>query len=196
MRRLPDEVYATLRATCAAYPYAVVQTAADLGAVLNRVAWAHRADGWGLSRKDFGTCVPSPVGLIAEDVLHHRPSNFHWDVLAGAGVGQPLRPTQTDAIGPMTDPRRPWVAPANPGGDVSVPTPPVDVHACTFRPTDLAPVQAQLAALQAQLATVAGQVQWLSDRLLQGGQPDPSMLEHIDDVKRMVAGLPRDERFL
>ena len=184
MRRLPDEVYATLQAVCAAYPYAVVQTASDLGAILNRVAWAHRADGWGLSRKDFGTCVPSPVGLVAEDVLHHRPSNLHWDVLAGAGVGQSLRPIQTDAIGPMTDLRRPWVAPTDPGGDVSVPTPPVDVHVCKHVPVDMTPWTQQAAALLAQVHTLSGQVAGLSDvvHALFAAQN----AEHLDDLKRRV----------
>lgn len=185
--RLPETVFATLQAVCAAYPYAVVQTAADLGAILNRVAWTHRADGWGLSRKDFGTCVPSPVGLIAEDVLHHQPSNFHWDVLAGAGVGQPLKPIQTDAIGPMTDPRRPWVAPVDPGGDITKPTPPVDVHACRFAATDLTAVLAGQAALAAQLEGVRQELVLLSRDLhaLFAAQN----LTHLDDIKQRVDGV-------
>lgn len=186
--RLPEEVYETLKAVCAAYPYAVVQTASDLGAVLNRVAWTHRADGWGLSRKDFGTCVPSPVGLIAEDVLHHAPSNLHWDVLAGAGVGLPLRPIQTDAIGPMTDPRRPWVAPVDPGGEVTTPTPPVDVHACRHQACDLTPVTALVtqhhAALVQQVSDLSSQVAALSAAM--HVLFEAQNVEHLDDLKRRL----------
>jgi hypothetical protein len=191
MRRLPDDVFATLQAVCAAYPYAAVQSAADLGAVLNRVAWAHRGEGWGVSRKDFGTCVPSPVGLIAEDVLHHQPTNLHWDVLAGAGVGQPLRPIQTDAIGPMTDPRRPWVAPADPGGDAPVVTPPVDVHACRFAACDFGPLTALVtqhhAALVQQVADLSAQVAALSADMhaLFAAQN----VEHLDDLKQRIDAL-------
>ncbi len=187
--RLPDEVFATLKAVCAAYPFTVVQTASDLGAILNRVAWIHRADGWGLSRKDFGTCVPSPVGLVAEDVLHHKPSNFHWDVLAAAAVGAPLKPIQTDAIGPMTDPRRPWVAPVDPGGVApSIPTPPADVHACRFAATDFSPLTALVTAnhqaLVTQVGELSGQVAMLSATI--HALFEAQNTEHLDDIKGRI----------
>jgi len=173
--RLPDDVFATLQRVCQAYPYAVVQSGAHLGAILVKVAWAHRADGWGLSRKDFGKCVESPVGLIAEDVLHHQPSNLHWDVLSGAGVGQPLRPIQTDAIGIMHDPRRPWVAPVDPGDDPVRLPPPVDVHACRFVPCDQGDLRASLSRVEAQIDALSRDLRSLVRVIVE---------EHLDDIKR------------
>jgi hypothetical protein len=206
--RLPDEVFATLRAVCARYPYATVQDRAHLGAILNETAWAHRDEGWGLSRKEGGTNVPSPVGLIAEDVLHHRPTNLHWDVLQAAGVGYPLQPIQTDAIGPMRDPARPWVAPVRPEVTV-VPTSPRPTSPSVPPPDALGTLRAQLDTLIEQqrvlLHILAGSatradVEALGDRvqgwLWAAGHPDPSIVEHIDDAKRIAAGVPRDARFL
>ncbi len=110
---LPDNVYATLVAVCNRHP-GPVQDSRLLGDILNEVAWTHRAEGFGLSRKDSGTHVDSPVGPIAEDVLQRNTDNHHWDVLQSAGVGYPLQPTQGPSIGVMTDPNRPWVAPVQP----------------------------------------------------------------------------------
>jgi hypothetical protein len=81
--------------------------------MLNEIAWTHRSEGWGLSRKGSGEKCPSPAGDVACDVLHHRPSNHIVDVFVAAG--QQATPTW-NVLGVMTDASRPWVAPVAPGG--------------------------------------------------------------------------------
>lgn len=50
--------------------------------LLNRVAWAHRAEGWGLLKKDGGSRCPAPHGFdISCDILIHSPTILHFDVL-------------------------------------------------------------------------------------------------------------------
>lgn len=123
--RLPENVYQTLVSICDAYPWPVVQRERDLGDILNRVAWLHRSDGWGLSRKVAGQHVDSPVGPIAEDILQLK-NGHHFDVLGGAGVGQPLRPGRPNSIGIIDLNARPWVAPVDhvPAWLVDGPAPP------------------------------------------------------------------------
>lgn len=224
--RLPQHVYDTLVEVCDSYPFPVVQDAMHLGEILNAVAWRHRAEGWGLSRKTGGTRVPSPAGEIAEDILQ-LPDGHHFDVLGAAGVGKPLRPGQPESIGVIDLQARPWVAPVDhvpawlaatggPPRSHSTPQPPAAAApACAARAV-VEPLQAQIDvvrshidALRAQLDAVAARLDQLLaretidpallqatyDALCKGGTPAPSVLEHIDDVKRMVAGLPRDPRF-
>lgn len=84
---------------------------ADLGKLLNAVAWKNRTSGWGLSRKDFGQQCSSPVGQIACDILYHKPTNTIYDVLVAAGE---ISTPTWDELGENTDARRPWVAPVQP----------------------------------------------------------------------------------
>ena len=86
--------------------------------ILLTVSWNNRAQGWGLSGKDFGTFCPSAAGPIACDILHHGPSNTIYDVL-GSGpdpVDFPFSSgtAQWDALGVQTDSSRPFVAPVQP----------------------------------------------------------------------------------
>lgn len=86
----------------------------ELGLILNEAAWKHRAEGWGLSRKNSGAKALHVDGsFIARDILHHRPSNMIYDVLVAAGDGGPATPAWQE-VGVMTDPARPWVAPLPP----------------------------------------------------------------------------------
>jgi hypothetical protein len=110
--KLPDKVYKTLVDVCNAYPWDVVQDDFHIGEILNAVAWAHRADGWGLSYKASGKHIDSPVGPIAEDILQ-LPTGDHFDVLGGIDVGQPLRPGQASSIGIINLKARPWVKPVD-----------------------------------------------------------------------------------
>jgi hypothetical protein len=92
----------------------------------NAVAWRHRAEGWGLSRKVDGVRGRRHDGQeCAHDILHHLPTNELFDVLVGAPntaapVWQPKGPPQSAD--------RTWVAPIATAG-VSVapvaPQPPV-----------------------------------------------------------------------
>ena len=87
----------------------------------NAVAWTHRADGWGLSRKVDGVRGRRYDGQeCAHDILHHLPTNLLFDVLAGAPqtatpVWQPKGPPQSAD--------RTWVAPIPPA--YAAPAPPV-----------------------------------------------------------------------
>ena len=211
--RLPDDVYATVVRLSA--PYAVTGTpdGYTMGSILNAIAWAHRADGWGLSRKTGGKRVDSPVGEIAEDILHHQPTNLLWDIWQGADVGQPLNVGGGAPwdIGPPESADRAWVAPVQPVG-TSAPPPP--------DPTPTPPPSTDLSAIKAQLATVIAQQQVILrvltevatrkavediatkqqaviDGLFDPTKDSPSMLEHIDDVKHigLSGGRERGERF-
>lgn len=54
----------------------------QLGEYLNRVAWEHRSEGWGLLEKGGGHRCPAPQGVdISCDILIHEPSIHHFDVL-------------------------------------------------------------------------------------------------------------------
>jgi len=69
-------------------------------------------------------------------------------------------------------------------------TPPV-------QPTPPPPVitRAEWDALMAEVALIRDQVDYTSQGLFNHTPERPSVLAHIDDVKRMIAGLPRDPCF-
>lgn len=97
----------------------------DLAQILNDTAWAvDQGADWGVSRKDFGAHCESDarpgLGKIAMDILHRRSDNLIWDVLIAAGEVSTVN--CGEALGEMTDPRRPWVAPVKPP-DAPDPTP-------------------------------------------------------------------------
>jgi hypothetical protein len=118
--KLPNHVFKTLQQVAGRYPGAASD--AILGKVLNEVAWVHRKEGFGLSRKDGGRYIVHPVlGPIAEDILQ-LSDGTHWDVLEGAGHGNPLKPHQGESIVPNTP--RAWVAPIEPSPEVIIPPPP------------------------------------------------------------------------
>lgn len=55
--------------------------------LLNRVAWEHRAEGWGLLKKTGGSRCPAPQGVdIACDILVYAPTAWHFDVLADGQI--------------------------------------------------------------------------------------------------------------
>jgi hypothetical protein len=85
----------------------------ELGQLLNAVAWKHRAAGWGLSTKPHGTNVPAPDGTpIAEDILHHGPSDTLWDCLGAAG--ERAEPAWFRVAHHRDWNGRPWKAPVPP----------------------------------------------------------------------------------
>jgi FG-GAP-like repeat len=62
--------------------YPTPMSAAQKGEMLNRVAFEHRAQGWGLLAKSGGSRCPSPQGVdISCDILVHAPSAWIFDVL-------------------------------------------------------------------------------------------------------------------
>jgi hypothetical protein len=84
--------------------------------LLNRVAWQHRAEGWGLLRKDGGARCPAPQGVfVACDILVYAPTGWHFDVLVDGQI-----PAWQDA-GPCISPpsgcdMARFVAPVAPAG--------------------------------------------------------------------------------
>jgi hypothetical protein len=189
----PDDVAATLAAVCAKYP-GPVRDDSVFGLVLNETAWVHRATGWGLSRKDGGRHVDSPVGPIAEDVLHHQPSNLHWDVLAAAAIGNPLDPARggSQPIGQMTNPARPWVAPVDPGGASTVPPPVVEPPPVTEPPPTTTPPPTnviEFAVLNQKLdALLAGQAAAKDQQAADTDQIGRWMVEQAQGVVAAITG--------
>lgn len=127
-------------------------TPEELGAILNEVAWRHRADGWGVNAKPNGFNVPQPLtGIaIASDILHHQPTNKIYDVLISAGErAEPAWQEQ----GVMNDPTRPWVAPM-PVGDVDPPPVPPPTETCKFTPCDVTVILDALADIHERLVAI------------------------------------------
>lgn len=141
---LPGPVCDTLKSVRARY--GPIPTPSELFSILNETAWVHREDSWGLSSKTGGNRCPAPNGDIACDILHRRSDNLIWDVLISAGEGS--TPSCGNALGPQTDPARPWRAPIEPG----TPTPPNP----PIPPTpDLSAILARLADIDAKLNSFA-----------------------------------------
>ena len=124
-------------------------TPSDVAAILNAVAWRHRSDGWGLLEKTFGANCPTGRTLIACDILVHRPSGQHFDVLRDAeGSASPVWQNK----GPIDVSR--FLAPVEPpsiGGTVTPPEPQVP-------PVDLRPLLTRLDALERAVQALASTV--------------------------------------
>ena len=89
-------VLATVQRLRAEYPTPMSRD--QIGELLNRVAWEHRFEGWGLLRKGGGTRCPAPQGVdVSCDILIHAPSVRHFDVLGD--VDGAATPTWRD-VGP------------------------------------------------------------------------------------------------
>jgi hypothetical protein len=195
--KLPEHVYDTLVAVCEGYPWPTVREDEHLGEILNAVAWAHRDEGWGLSRKTGGRHVDSPVGPIAEDILQ-LPDGNHFDVLGGAAKGEPLRPGRATSIGIINLRDRPWVAPVQHivswrqiADDPSDPPPPDQEPGEEPVPppqtVDLGPVLAEIQALRVEVKALTSEVATVKDGLFKEGPPEaPSVLQHIDDAKQRI----------
>ncbi|PYR52806.1 MAG: hypothetical protein DMF89_01380 [Acidobacteria bacterium] len=62
--------------------YPTPMSPAQLAELLDRVAWLHRSEGWGLLRKDTGNRCPLSNGVpVSCDFLFHLPSRQGFDVL-------------------------------------------------------------------------------------------------------------------
>lgn len=62
--------------------YPTPMSAEQKAQMLNRVAFEHRAEGWGLLKKSGGSRCPAPQGFdIACDILVYAPTAWHFDVL-------------------------------------------------------------------------------------------------------------------
>lgn len=101
-------------------------------ALCNDAAWEHRAEGYGVSRKERGTRGRRYDGQeCCHDVIMLRDGTY-WDVLDGAGLGDPPGYSvpkwgvngNGQPAGTITDPLRGWIAPIVPQGGVVIPEPP------------------------------------------------------------------------
>lgn len=86
----PASLLPTVQRVRASYP--TPMSPSQLGDLLNRVAWEHRQEGWGLLKKTGGSRCPAPGGVeISCDILIHAPSVRHYDVLSDAeGAATPI----------------------------------------------------------------------------------------------------------
>jgi len=119
----PAHAQANLQADVAAARthYPTPMSAAQQAAVINDVAWKHRAEGWGLLSKPSGNNCPQPVSgaPVACDILFHLPSGHHFDVLGDTGgAGTP----QWGDAGEMD--RNRFIVPVDPGDGNPPPPPP------------------------------------------------------------------------
>lgn len=150
--------------------YGPTPTVDECGAIVNEVAWIHRADleRWGVSGKASGNhAVRSDGVAIATDILQSAVSMEIFDVLIASG------PDENGKLGPATPtwqpkgilihPDRPWIAPIAP---TTAPPQPPDPHdpptslACVFQPCThtevmdaLADIHERLVAIESKLAT-------------------------------------------
>jgi hypothetical protein len=159
-------------------------TNAQLGAMLNAVAWAHREHGWGLSKKPGGHNCPTPppaAVLIACDILHHKPTNTLYDVFGSVEAGAF---PQWGSVGPPLTPDREWLAPVRPA-DATEPEPdPQPIP-------DPQPDPAMLARLEALEARVSA----LEARPQPNGVPEDRVQTLIDRALaslRVVGSTSRD----
>lgn len=111
-----------------AYPARITQ--AQAGELLARLAFALRAEGFGLLRKSGGNSCPAPgVGPVSCDILLHRPSSTWCDVLGDTpdeqGPGNATPTWCPGTPGDMTGFVAVTVDPGG-GGPVDPPTPPSD----------------------------------------------------------------------
>jgi len=92
----------------------------QIGALLNEVAWIHRAEGVGMQSKNSGTIAIQPTtGLTIWRGMRFA-GDIGQDVLGGASIGKCI-PTR-GTVGPA-DPKT-FVAPVEPEGAVEPPSEP------------------------------------------------------------------------
>lgn len=167
----PASLIDDVRALRAGYPSTL--SPAQLGELLNRVAWKNRAAGWGLLAKPGGNNCPAPSGvLVGCDILFHKPSGLHYDVLGAAGDPGGSIPSWS-ADGPMDVSR--WVASTDPGG-ASAPAP---TPTPTPAPDQTAALRAQIDGLQQQLAYMTQHAKDLDQQVA-----DVQALQHQAEAAR------------
>ncbi len=145
---MPESLESAVRAERAKYP--VLLTIDQPAKILNAVAWAHRADGWGLSVKKNGNNVPSPQGVpVAYDILHHKPTDTLW----GCGTGEWHTFTVNWGLEDHHhNPERPWLAPIQPAdGPIEEPEDPPEQPDYSAQ---FAEIRGRLDALTATVITV------------------------------------------
>src|SRR5262245_3975193 len=150
---LPD-----LQAERAKYPDGPIP-AVTIAKILNAVAWAHRAEGWGMLKKGSGNSCPIAGTFVSCDILIHKPSVTHWDVLNNAeGDGTGTAAVQFNLVGPCVVGLASGCAmshfldPVDPSGTTSVPGP------RPAPPPDLGP---RVTMLEQQVESLTGEIRAL-----------------------------------
>src|SRR5436190_1561525 len=95
-----NNLLADLQAERAKYPDGPIP-AATIAKILNAVAWAHRAEGWGMLQKGSGNSCPIAGMFVSCDILIHKPSVTHWDVLnnaEGDGTGTAAADANSESV--------------------------------------------------------------------------------------------------
>jgi len=166
-------------------------TPADVAAILNAVAWRHRSEGWGLLEKTFGANCPTGRTSIACDILVHRPSGQHFDVLRDAeGSASPVWQNK----GPIDVSR--FLAPVDPGGSSGGPVTPPEPQA---PPVDLGPLLTRLDALEQAVQALSSTVPPLAqqvgahgaelERLALAGERLDALTARVDMLAALLAQL-------
>lgn len=103
--------------------YGATMTDDECVALCNDAAWAHIAEGYGVSHKAGGTHGIRYDGEpCCHDVIMLQDGRY-WDCLVAAG-GASVPTWSTNPSGVITDPNRYWVAPIVPQGTTPPPPPP------------------------------------------------------------------------
>ena len=103
--------------------YPTPMTKDQLGEMLNRTAWIHRFEGYGLLSKPQGNNCRQPITgkLIATDILTHADTFIHYDCLKDAtGVAEPIWQNK----GPFIPTA--FVSPVDP--TITIPLPPMPIQ--------------------------------------------------------------------
>lgn len=100
--------------------YPTPMTPAQIGELLNQVAWVHRESGYGLLRKPGGANCPQPgtLILVSHDILM-LPDGRIFDCLIDAEGDADPTWSEKNPVNPKL-----WVAPVDP--DIAVPPHPPD----------------------------------------------------------------------
>ena len=156
-------------------------TPTDVAAILNAVAWRHRSDGWGLLEKTFGANCPTATTRIACDILVHRPSGQHFDVLKDAeGSASPVWQNK----GPIDLSR--FLAPVDPGTSSGGPVTPPEPQPPAV---DLQPLLTRLDALERAVQALSSTVPPLEQQVgAQGAELERLVLagERLDALTARV----------
>jgi hypothetical protein len=156
-----NNLLADVQAERAKYPEGPIP-AATIAKILNAVAWAHRAEGWGMLEKGSGNSCPIAGTFVSCDILIHKPSVTHWDVLNNAeGDGTGTAAAQFNLVGPcVLGPASGcamsrFLEPVDPGW-----TAPAPVSSATT-PPDLNP---RVTMLEQQVQSLTGEIRSLRDQ--------------------------------
>lgn len=140
----------------------------QVGELLNRIAWEHRNEGWGLLKKTGGSRCPVAPGIEAScDILIHAPSVRHFDVLSDSeSAAQPVwRDVGPCVLGHSSGcDMSHFLAPVQPANEpASSPQPIPEPPANSPPPVDLGPIYAQIEALRGEIAELRAYAGTLRD---------------------------------